>query len=72
MWSPTCPYGHPLTPGDVLVGWSPCTCPPAWAAHKGHRSLQCWTCHAYGITSVRYEPPHIGGGHPNRRNTPAH
>ncbi|HLU97401.1 MAG TPA: hypothetical protein VKZ89_11225 [Thermobifida alba] len=66
----TCPYGHPLEPGRVLVGWSPCTCPSAWAANKGHRTTQCLTCADHHITTVRYDPPHLGGGHPNRPSRP--
>ncbi|WUI02120.1 hypothetical protein OHR68_10020 [Spirillospora sp. NBC_00431] len=62
----TCPNGHKLQPGRVLVGWSPCTCEAAWAAHKGHRTTQCRDCQDEGWTTVRYAPEHIGGGHPNR------
>lgn len=29
-----CPNGHPLRPGRVLVGWSPCRC-------GGHRTWEC-------------------------------
>lgn len=66
----TCPYGHLLTPGDVDVGWSPCICPPAWEHHGGHQTLQCRACTRHNITSVRYVPEHVGGGHPNRQSRP--
>lgn len=61
-----CPYGHPLRPGRILVGWSPCGCAPALRNHRGHRTVQCLACLEHRITSVRYAPEHIGGGHPNR------
>ncbi|RSN72043.1 MULTISPECIES: hypothetical protein [Actinomadura] len=61
-----CPFGHELRPGEVLVGWSPCACPPAWAVHKGHQTLQCRACEREGQTVVRYMPEHIGPGHPGR------
>lgn len=63
----TCPNGHPLQPGHVLVGWSPCGCEAALANHRGHRTVQCLDCHDSGETMVCYDPPHpVGAGHPNR------
>ena len=63
----TCPNGHELGPGRVLEGWSPCGCPPALAAHKGHRTTQCEPCRLEGVTTVRYAPEHIGDTlHPGR------
>lgn len=61
-----CPHGHPLRPGRVLVGWSPCTCAAAITNHRGHRTTQCLDCADHHITTVRYEPEHLDGGHPNR------
>ncbi|GAA4396176.1 hypothetical protein GCM10023088_78460 [Actinomadura verrucosospora] len=65
-----CPYGHRLTPGNVLVGWSPCICSAATDARRrglwGHRTYTCWECHQHAITSVCYDPPHVGGGHSER------
>ncbi|MFF0526566.1 hypothetical protein ACFYTC_48440 [Actinomadura nitritigenes] len=65
-----CPYGHRLTAGQVLVGWSPCLCAEATGPRRrglwGHRTYTCWQCHRYAITSVCYDPPHLGGGHPGR------
>ena len=57
-----------LTPGQVLRGWSPCTCSAAWGENKGHRTLQCLPCLDEHVETVRYSPPcqHLGG-HPNRR-----
>lgn len=37
-----CAVGHPLTPGKVLVGWHPCTCPAAF--NGGHRTWTCVAC----------------------------
>ena len=63
----TCPNGHQLRTGRVLVGWSPCNCAAAWAANKGHRTTQCRDCEDEGWTTVRYEPHHVhGAGHPGR------
>ncbi|MFV2172368.1 hypothetical protein ACFHW2_11700 [Actinomadura sp. LOL_016] len=61
-----CPFGHELRPGEVRVGWTPCTCPPAWAKYKGHQTLLCLACEREGRTVMRYTPEHIGGGHPDR------
>ncbi len=36
----TCPAGHDLGPGRVLIGHRPCTC------GTGHRSYRCRTCDA--------------------------
>lgn len=42
MTSPlSCPEGHLLGAGRVLVGWYPCQCPGA--RNGGHRT---WTCRA--------------------------
>lgn len=38
----TCPVGHTLTAGRVLVGWHPCTCPGA--ADGGHHTWTCISC----------------------------
>jgi hypothetical protein len=47
-WLPnTCVNGHRLQPGNVLVGWHPCTC---WAGHNGHRTVTCETCGAISIS----------------------
>lgn len=64
----TCPYDHPLVPGRILVGWAPCQCAPALAAGhgRGHRTTQCRACSDEHRTTVRYEPYHIGPGHPER------
>ena len=64
-----CPNGHQLRPGHVLVGWSPCGCANCGnqpRGLRGHRTLQCLDCREQGEEMVRYNPPHIGGGHPNR------
>jgi hypothetical protein len=66
----TCPYGHPLKPGNVVQGWSPCICPPAWDSHGGHKTLECLECSRHDITSIRYEPEHVGGGHLIRQSVP--
>ena len=60
-----CPYGHQLRPGRVLIGWSPCGCTPALAnrSGRGHRTVQCLDCSDYRISSIRYTPEHVGGGH---------
>lgn len=61
----TCPYGHPLGPGRVLVGWLPCICPPAQANHNGHRTFQCRVCLeelADRRKVVSYTPPHLPAG----------
>lgn len=70
--APVCPYGHPLVPGRILVGWAPCQCASALAGlrGRGHRTTQCLACADRNITSVRYEPEHLGGGHPGRSTTP--
>lgn len=63
-----CPYGHPLGPGKMLVGWAPCICKAVLQTDgpKGHRTYQCLACHDHHITSVMYVPEHVGGGHPDR------
>jgi hypothetical protein len=63
----TCPYGHRLTAGLVLVGWHWCQCTEAINHHRGHRTHQCLTCVDYRITSVCYTPACLQGGHPPRR-----
>lgn len=60
-----CPNGHVYGPGRILVSWTPCACPPAWAFAKGHQSTQCRACEDEGWTTVRYGPHHVGGGHPS-------
>lgn len=64
-----CPRGHQLRPGRVIVGWAPCTCPPCEGRPRGlrgHRTVQCRDCEDEHVTTIRYIPEHIGGGHPNR------
>ncbi|MEU5879401.1 hypothetical protein [Spirillospora sp. NPDC047279] len=62
-----CPYGHELGAGRVLVGWSPCDCPPALGWHRGHRTFECRACaEQRERVSICYLPPHVGGGHPAR------
>ena len=59
-----CPHGHPLGPGQVLVGWSPCSCPGA--AFGGHRTFRCRACIDGGEEMVMYRPEHLderGPGH---------
>ena len=54
-----CPYGHPLIPGMVLVGWLPCRCD--WAGDLGgHRTWQCWACNQLSDKrqTICYWPPH--------------
>lgn len=59
-----CPYGHELRPGHVLVGWSPCMCPPAWERHGGHRTYSCEDCRErYGISMICYLPEHSTARH---------
>jgi len=55
----TCPYRHPLGQNQILVGWSPCVCPEASAAHGGHGTVQCLACLDYKIKNVCYEPLHL-------------
>lgn len=56
-----CPRGHNLRRGhrqdDPIVGWVPCDCAPALAEIKGHRTVQCWTCHLEGFTVIGHWPP---------------
>jgi hypothetical protein len=62
-----CPYGHELRPGHVLVGWSPCMCPPAWERHGGHRTYSCEDCRErYGISMICYLPEHSTAHHLTR------
>ena len=57
----TCPYGHPLGARRMVVGWSPCQCPPALARHRGHRTYLCLACRGHNRTSLCYEPYHVHG-----------
>ncbi|MEB4212322.1 hypothetical protein [Mycobacterium sp. 94-17] len=43
-----CPHGHPLGPGQVLVGHAPCGC----GQRGGHMT---WTCRRCDVTA--YGPP---------------
>lgn len=54
----TCPYGHPLGPGKVLVGWLPCGC--EWTTIGGHRTYQCTACLTLSDKrqTVCHFPPH--------------
>jgi hypothetical protein len=58
-----CPRGHALTSGHVIVGWSPCQCPPCLErGHglRGHRTYQCRDCQEDGgWTTVCYQPYHV-------------
>jgi hypothetical protein len=54
-----CPYGHPLGVRRVLVGWSPCECPPALGAHRGHRTYECLACSEQHQRCVCYVPHHV-------------
>lgn len=63
-----CPYGHELTgpplphgTGRVIVGWTPCKCPPAAAEHGGHRIYHCRACLALDDkrSTICYFPPHV-------------
>lgn len=60
----TCPRGHQLGPGLVLNGWAPCGCT---STRRGHSTVQCVECMEAGWTNVRYDLPHLGGGHPVTR-----
>jgi hypothetical protein len=61
----TCPYGDPLGPGLVIVGWSPCGCQ---AGRRGHRTYRCRLClERRRWQTVCYFPEHLGGGHPETR-----
>ncbi|GAB3681559.1 hypothetical protein GCM10027589_51530 [Actinocorallia lasiicapitis] len=55
----TCPYGHPLGPGRVLVGWKPCGCDGARDA-GGHRTYSCNACRELSDRreTLCYFPPH--------------
>lgn len=57
----TCPAGHAWGPGRVLVGWTPCNCPPALAAQPkgaGHLTVRC---DSPGCTARWYKPRHESG-----------
>jgi hypothetical protein len=61
MWAevrPThCPAGHRLRQGQVLVGWTPCTCQPE---HSGHRTYTCRTVvDNRECGAVIHDPEHI-------------
>lgn len=55
----TCPYGHPMRPGAIRVGWAPCDCPPALTRHRGHRTYLCERCGTAGRQTVSYNPEHL-------------
>jgi len=53
-----CLNGHIWAPGTITVGWSPCDCPPAVAAHgevSGAGHLVVW-CNQPGCNSRWYRP----------------
>ncbi|WP_433334229.1 hypothetical protein [Spirillospora sp. CA-294931] len=57
-----CPQGHPLSPGRVIVGWSPCACPPCATRARGlrgHRTYLCLTCKDDHVTTMCYLPYHV-------------
>lgn len=57
-----CPQGHRLGPGRVIVGWSPCICPPCAESGKGlhgHRTYLCLTCKDEHMTTMCYLPYHV-------------
>ncbi|MCP2334752.1 hypothetical protein [Actinomadura rupiterrae] len=57
-----CPRGHRLGPGRVIVGWSPCGCPPVLERGRGlrgHRTYLCLTCKDEHVTTMCYLPHHI-------------
>ena len=47
----TCPNGHTLVEGEVLVGWRACGCPGA--RHGGHRTWTCRRCLELGVPDER-------------------
>lgn len=58
-----CSRGHELRPGQVLLGWTACACPPVRAAGTGgHRSWRCTARVADGpygeCWDVLLWPPH--------------
>jgi hypothetical protein len=57
-----CPRGHELRAGQVIVGWSPCQCPPCLRRGRGlrgHHTYLCRDCHDDGFTTVAYFPYHV-------------
>ncbi|WP_018658240.1 hypothetical protein [Actinomadura flavalba] len=65
-----CPYGHRLEPGRVLVGWSPCVCPPCAnraRGRRGHRTYLCLACKDEHVTTVCYRPHHVPACEPTHR-----
>lgn len=57
----SCPAGHVLGPGRVLVGWYPCQC--SGARGGGHRTWRCRVCDAagHGDENLIFSSPHIPG-----------
>ena len=53
-----CQYGHPWGPGQVIVSWLPCSCPPARAERERGSGHFTMTCQAPGCQSVWYQPRH--------------
>ncbi|MFI0404566.1 hypothetical protein [Actinomadura sp. 3N508] len=57
-----CPAGHRLEPGRVIVGWSPCICPPCderGRGLRGHRTYLCLDCKDEHVTTKCYLPHHV-------------
>jgi hypothetical protein len=48
----------------VLVGWTPCTCGPAWANHGGHRTFKCMACEEDGWRMICYLPERLRTSQP--------
>ena len=68
----TCPLGHQLGPGRVLLGWHPCGCPPAGRPVCGPRSPPQRTCFRplCGQCHARRSPPCVTP--PATRSCPRH
>ncbi|MGP4022306.1 hypothetical protein [Actinomadura sp. 3N407] len=57
-----CPAGHRLAAGRVIVGWSPCVCPPCdgrGRGLRGHRTYLCLDCKDEHVTTKCYLPHHV-------------
>ncbi|GAA3933758.1 hypothetical protein GCM10023085_13800 [Actinomadura viridis] len=57
-----CPHGHRLAPGRVIVGWSPCVCPPCAGRGRGlrgHRTYLCLACKDDRMTTMCFQPHHV-------------